>query len=430
MEVFKRMESNVQSYARSFPVTFERAHGSLLFDTNDNRYLDFLAGAGSLNYGHNNRVCREALIDYIESGGITHGLDMHTKAKASFLETFEGLILKPRNMDYVVQFTGPTGANSVEAAIKLARKVTGRKNVIAFTNGFHGCTLGALALTGNQHHRGGAGVSLNDVTRMPFDGYMGEDIDTSALLEKLLSDASSGVDMPAAIITETLQGEGGLNLASEKWLQSLNAICKKHGIKFIIDDIQAGCGRTGSFFSFEDYDIQPDMVTLSKSLSGYGLPFAVTLIARGMDEWSPGEHNGTFRGNNHAFVTATAALKKYWSDDTFSQAVRKKSSLVRSHLIRLSNEFGVGQVRLKGKGLMQGIDVGDADISRAIVSDMFENGVIIETCGPNDEVVKCFPPLTISEEELEEGLAVLKQSLRKVMKQVGNIEGELARQVS
>lgn len=415
MDIFNRMESNVQSYARSFPVTFERAHGSLLFDTDGNRYLDFLAGAGSLNYGHNNRVCREALIDYIESGGITHGLDMHTKAKARFLETFEQLILKPRDMDYVMQFTGPTGANSVEAAIKLARKITGRTNVIAFTNGFHGCTLGALALTGNQHHRGGAGVALSDVTRMPFEGYMGKGVDTVAYLDKLLGDNSGGVDKPAAVITETLQGEGGLNTASEEWLKSLQKVCKKHDILFIVDDIQAGCGRTGTFFSFEQFGIKPDMITLSKSLSGYGLPFAVTLIGRELDVWQPGEHNGTFRGNNHAFVTATAALKKYWSDDQFASEVRAKASLLRKHLLRLSNEFGVGRVSLKGRGLMQGLDVGDSTTSREIVKEMFERGVVIETCGPDDEVVKCFPPLTISEEELQEGLDILTQSFRAVI---------------
>lgn len=416
MDIFNRMESNVQSYARSFPVTFERAHGALLFDTDGKRYLDFLAGAGSLNYGHNNRVCRDALIDYIESGGITHGLDMHTKAKGQFLTAFEDLILKPRSLDYVVQFTGPTGANSVEAAIKLARKVTGRTNVVAFTNGFHGCTLGALALTGNQHHRGGAGVALNDVTRMPFEGYLGKGVDTVAYLDKLLGDQSSGVDKPAAVITETLQGEGGLNVASEEWLQSLQAVCKKHDILFIVDDIQAGCGRTGTFFSFEQYGIQPDMVTLSKSLSGYGLPFAVTLIRRDLDVWEPGEHNGTFRGNNHAFVTATAALKKYWSDDQFTNEIRTKAALLRKHLLRLSNEFGVGQVSLKGRGLMQGLDVGGADASREIVQQMFSRGVVIETCGPNDEVVKCFPPLTITEEELQEGLDALTQSFRAVLK--------------
>lgn len=419
MQVFERMESNVQSYARSFPVTFERAHGSLLFDTEGNRYLDFLAGAGSLNYGHNNRACREALIDYIEAGGVTHGLDMHTKAKAEFLKTFEELILKPRNLDYVVQFTGPTGANAVEAAIKLARKVTGRDNVIAFTNGFHGCTLGALALTGNQHHRGGAGVPLQNVTRIPFDGYMGKGVDTSELLAKMLGDASSGVDKPAAVILETLQGEGGLNSASESWLQNIQAICKEHGMLLIVDDIQAGCGRTGTFFSFEGYGIKPDIVTLSKSLSGYGLPFAVTLINRELDEWKPGEHNGTFRGNNHAFVTATAALKKYWADGSFSQDITAKSAYVRKQLMKLSNEFGTGQFNIKGRGLMQGIDVGSADISRAVVEEIFSRGMIIETCGPSDEIVKCFPPLTISQEELEEGMQILAESLRKVVREQG-----------
>src|SRR5690606_11566241 len=273
--IFTRMESEVRSYSRSFPITFNRASGSHIYDQQGRRYLDFLAGAGTLSYGHNNPQLKRALIAYIERDGITHGLDMQTSAKADFLRTLDERILTPRDMDYVVQFTGPTGTNAVEAAMKLARNITGRENIIAFTNGFHGVTLGAVAATGNKHHRGGAGVALGGITRLPFDGYLG-DYDTTQMLDKMLGDASSGVDLPAAVILETVQGEGGLNVASDEWLRSLEAICKKYGVLLIVDDIQAGCGRTGTFFSFEKTGIVPDIITLSKALSGYGLPFAVT----------------------------------------------------------------------------------------------------------------------------------------------------------
>ena len=157
MKIFEEIESEVQSYARSFPRVFNKAQGELLYDEDGNEYLDFLAGAGTLNYGHNHPLFKQKLIEYIEQDGITHGLDLHTKAKGEFLEAFNEKILKPRNMDYVVQFTGPTGTNAVEAALKLARNVTGRSNVISFTNGFHGVSLGSLAATGNSHHRGAAG---------------------------------------------------------------------------------------------------------------------------------------------------------------------------------------------------------------------------------------------------------------------------------
>lgn len=226
MKIFEEIESEVQSYARSFPRIFNKAVGELLYDEEGTQYLDFLAGAGTLNYGHNNPLFKEKLLDYIHSDGITHGLDLHTKAKGEFLETFNEKILKPRGLEYVLQFTGPTGTNAVEAALKLARNVTGRENIIAFTNGFHGVSLGALAATGNSHHRGAAGVSLNGVSRMPYDGYLGEEIDTIAYLDKVLSDSSSGIDLPAAVIVETVQGEGGINAASLEWLKDLQVTCK------------------------------------------------------------------------------------------------------------------------------------------------------------------------------------------------------------
>ncbi|MBC7168518.1 diaminobutyrate--2-oxoglutarate transaminase, partial [Phenylobacterium sp.] len=287
---FERMESKVRSYCRSFPAVFERAEGSWQYDKDGKGYIDFLTGCSVLNYGHNHPAMKQALIDYIQSDGVVHSLDMHSKAKGEFLEALESKILKPRGMNYLAQFTGPTGANAVEAALKLARKVTGRTNVIAFTNGFHGVTLGALAATGNSHHRGGAHIPLSGVTRMPYDGYFGEGVDTAAQLDKMLSDPSGGVDKPAAIIVEVVQGEGGLNVASAEWLQKVEKIARKHGALFIVDDIQAGCGRTGAFFSFEGMGLKPDIITMAKSLSGMGLPMALVLVKPELDQWKPGEH--------------------------------------------------------------------------------------------------------------------------------------------
>ncbi len=408
MSIFDRRESNVQSYARSFPVTFNRAAGCWLTDSEGHSYLDFLAGAGSLNYGHNHPILRDALVEYIQDDGITHGLDMHTNAKAAFLESFEKRILEPRGLDYAVQFTGPTGTNAVEAALKLARRIKGRENVICFTNGFHGVTLGALAMTGNVHHRDAAGVSLPGATPMPFDGYLGEGVDTTEYLDRALGDGSSGVDLPAAVIVECVQGEGGINAASMEWLRNLEKVCRKHDVLLIVDDIQAGCGRTGSFFSFEPAGIKPDMVTLSKSLSGMGLPFAVTLFKRELDAWKPGEHNGTFRGNNHAFVTATAALETFWQDDSFAQEVQAKGELLLRRLEDMAEKYGDGKLSLRGRGLMQGIAFPDGKIAGRITAAAFERGLIIETSGSDDEVVKCLCPLTISESELVRGLDILE----------------------
>lgn len=414
MKIFDEIESEVQSYARSFPRVFNRAKGEFLYDQEGNQYLDFLAGAGTLNYGHNNDLFKPYLMEYIQADGITHGLDMHTTAKAAFLESFNEKILKPRNLEYVMQFTGPTGTNAVEAALKLARNVTGRENIIAFTNGFHGVSLGSLAATGNSHHRGAAGVSLSGVSRIPYDGYLGDEVDTTEYLDKVLCDTSSGIDLPAAVIVETVQGEGGINAASFEWLQSLEKVCRKHGILLIVDDIQAGCGRTGTYFSFEDAGITPDIVTLSKSLGGYGLPFAVVLFRPEIDQWKPGEHNGTFRGNNFAFVTAKAAIDHYWSDDSFSKEIKEKGDYIADRLDQIVNQYGEGNFTTRGRGMFQGINCVSGELASKITKKCFKEGLIIETSGADDQVIKFLCPLIISKENLSKGIDIVEQAIKEV----------------
>ena len=407
-EIYKRRESVVRSYSRAMPRQFNKAENVWLHDDNGGRYLDFLSGCSSLNYGHNHPVLKQALLDYIADDGIAHGLDMHTDAKAKFLAALEDVILKPRDLDYRAMFTGPTGTNAVEAAIKLARKVTGREMVIAFTNGFHGMTLGALACTGNAGKRGGAGVPLSHVSHEPYDGYYGPDVDTAELLEQRLSDPSSGLDAPAAIIVETVQGEGGLNVASAEWMRSIAEIASKHGALLIVDDIQAGCGRTGAFFSFEEMGIKPDIVTLAKSLSGMCLPFALTLFSAELDQWSPGEHNGTFRGNNHAFITAAAALHHFWTTDAFQEDIERRGDILEARLERIAEKHGLAT---RGRGMMRGIDVGSSEIASAITQACFAEGLIIETSGAHDEIVKVLAPLVIDDDLLNTGLDILERAV-------------------
>ncbi len=406
--IFARRESQVRSYCRSFDTVFTRASGSTLTDTQGRDYIDFLSGCSSLNYGHNDPDMKAALVDHITGDGIAHALDMYTDQKQAFLETFERVILAPRGMDHRVMMTGPTGTNAVEAALKLARKVTGRKNVIAFTNGFHGMTLGALAATANSGKRAGAGdVSLPDMTRMPFEGALG-DVDTLAVIEAMLGNPSGGIDAPAAFLVELVQGEGGLNAASPEWVRGIAALAKKHGAKLIVDDIQAGIGRAGTFFSFDDMGVEPDMITLAKSLSGFGLPFAAVLIRPEDDIWKPAEHNGTFRGNTHAFVTARVALEKFWSDDAFKNQIAEKAAVVTATLDRIAAT--IPGARLKGRGMMQGVDVGSGDLASAICAEAFRNGLVIETSGAHDEVVKVLAPLTTPMAQLRDGLRILEQA--------------------
>lgn len=406
-DVFSLYESKVQSYARVFPQIFTRALGSEMWDASGRRYLDFLSGAGSLNYGHNNPVLKQALIDYIVQDGITHSLDLHTGAKAKFLEAMQEIVLKPRGLDYVVQFTGPTGTNSVEAALKIARKATGRTNIIYFTNGFHGVSLGALSVTGNEFYRRAAGVPLPNAISMPYEGDLGADVDTIDHLDRALSGPAGGAELPAAVILEVVQGEGGLNALSMQWLKRLDKLCHEKGILLIVDDIQAGCGRTGSFFSFEPAGIKPDIVTLSKSLSGYGLPCAVVLFKRALDLWEPGQHNGTFRGNNHAFITAAAMLNHYWRSTAFAKGVVEKGIHLGNRLQRLVDCFSPHLLEVRGRGMMIGVVCDDPKRAAAITSKAFERGLVIERSGAKDEVIKCMMPLTTSYPELDEGVDIL-----------------------
>lgn len=412
--VFQRRESEVRGYCRSFPAVFKEARGSRLIDEDGNEYLDFLACAGALNYGHGHPVLVQAAASYLASGGPISTLDLHTVAKRDFLETFESLILGPRGLDHKVQFTGPTGTNGVEAALKIARKVTGRTGIISFTNGYHGMSLGALAATGNRFARAGAGVPLGDVTFMPYDGYHGRE-DTLRDLERRLSDSSGGLDLPAAAIVEVVQGEGGCNAASLSWLQRLAAILKAYGILLIVDDIQAGCGRTGTFFSFEPAGIVPDLIVLSKSIGGLGLPMTIVLLRPMLDRWKPGEHNGTFRGNNLAFVTARAALLHFWADGEFAATVRAKATQVRMRLMAIAARHPNADLATRGRGLMQGLACPRPETAAAISQAAWRRRLIIERAGPDDEVVKLMPPLTISVDDLDDGLDRLESSVEEVL---------------
>lgn len=409
--IFNEMESSVASYCRSFPALFSKASGSEIWDAEGVRRLDFLAGAGALNYGHNHPALTAALVEYISKDGIAMSLDLHTEAKAAFLSTFAETAMSRCGLDHVVQFTGPTGTNAVEAAMKIARKVTGRTTIAAFTNGFHGMTLGALAATGNAAHRRGAGLPLPGGALLPYDGYLGPDVDTTAYFEALLCDPSSGFDRPAAVIVECVQGEGGLNVARASWLRNLSRICRAHGVLLIVDDIQAGCGRSGGFFSFERAGIVPDIVTLSKSLSGSGLPMSIVLIRRDLDQWEPGEHNGTFRGNNLAFVTARAALELFWRDDTFELEIARKAKRVHEALAVIAEDHPGVFAGQKGIGMMQGLLCVDAERAAAICGAAYERGLIIERAGPRDEVLKVFAPLTTPLAQLDEGLAILAEAV-------------------
>lgn len=321
-------------------------------------------------------------------------------------------------MEHKIQFTGPTGTNAVETAIKIARMVKGRSNVVSFTNGYHGLTMGALALTGNAFYRDEAYISRSNVSFMPFDGYFGDEVDTIAYFRKFLEDPSSGLDLPAAVILETVQAEGGVNVASSQWLRDLEQLCREFDILLIIDDIQVGNGRTGSFFSFEEAGINPDIITMSKAIGG-GLPLAIVLLKPELDQWKPGEHTGTFRGNNLAFVACTAALE-YWDNDDLSEAVKSKSEVMLTRLKEIVEKYPEANASVRGRGLIYGLELPDKNFASEVSAKCFEKGLVIELAGAMDQIVKFLPPLTIKEDLLIKGLDIIDECMGEILEEKNN----------
>lgn len=413
-ETFEKYESNIRSYCRKWPVEFVSAKGSIYKDTEGNEYIDFFDGAGALNYGHNPDYIKEKLIKYLESDGIVHALDMYTVPKENFINYFEEKILKPRKLDYKIAFPGPTGTNSIELALKLARKVKQRPYIWAFTGAFHGMTLGALALTTESAARKAAGVPLNYTVHIPAPYSMGGNFDSIAYMEQLLSDDHSGYEKPSAIIIETVQQEGGIHVFSKEFLKDLRALCDKYDILLICDEVQIGCSRSGTFFSFERADIVPDIVCMSKSIGGYGIPFAVTLFKKELDVFKPGEHNGTFRGCQLSMVAGLAALEMTVEQDIPAQ-VRRKEKIVKEYLDKEIKPLLKGKMEIRGIGLSWGIEFNDGKLARAVLDKCFEKKLIIELAGSYDSVLKIMPSLVIEDELLLKGLNIVKESIQEVI---------------
>lgn len=425
LSIFNEYESEVRGYIRSFPTIFEKAKMAEIWDEAGKRYVDFFAGAGALNYGHNNPMINKALIDYLNNDGIGHALDMGTVAKRNFMESFVYKILKPRGLDYKLQFVGPTGTNAIETALKIARKVKGRKQIMSFTNGFHGMSLGSLSITGNSYYHDESYGVPGYTTQIPFHDYLGDKVDTISYLRKILGDDSSGTELPAAIVLETIQAEGGINVAGEEWLKDLRQICDDFDILMIVDDIQVGNGRSGDFFSFERAGIKPDIVTLSKSIGG-GLPMAMVLLKPELDKWSPGEHSGTFRGYNLAFVAATVAIDNYWSDDTFSKEIKDKAKLVEERMQNIALRFAENIREIRGHGMIWGAEFKDPELTSAICKQAFEDGLIIETAGAAGDVIKFLGSLVITKDLINEGFDILENAIAKALKNPVKSSNEVA----
>ena len=402
MNVIERYESAAQSYVRAAPVVFRQARGAELFDDKGSLFIDFYSGGGTLNYGHNHLSVCTALIDYLCQDGIVQTRDKSSVAKREFIRSFVQTILEPRNLNYKLLFTDPGSGTATEIALRLARRDRKRSNVLAFTNGSHGLTAGAATVTSRMALKHESVDLRSHTVFMPYCGYFGPDTDTIPYLRRYLEDTASGVERPAAVIVATVQDEGGVHVATNAWLKSLEGLCREFDILLILDETQTGCGRCGSFFSFERSGIVPDMVLVSHAIAG-GLPMSLLLMKPELDHWRPGEQVGIFQGDSLAFVAATELLK-LWNDDTLAADIAVRGQMLESALTAMLAKFPPQRAALRGDGMLWGLDFGAAASAAVISGWALEAGLVVETARLRDEVLLIQPPVTISDDTMREGL--------------------------
>lgn len=407
MQPFDALESGVRYYCRRWPAVFATASGATITDEAGAVYLDFFAGAGALSYGHNNPVLVDVAIEHLRAGTVLHSLDTFTEEKRRFLEAMHDVILGPRGLDHVVQTVGPTGATAVEAALTLAQRVTGRRAVVGYEGGYHGMTYRAASISASMAGREVV-AHVGGFRALPFVEHVSDrDLE---LLDEALSTPVDGEPV-GAVILEPTQGEGGARPFDPVYLGAVRAIASAHDVVVIADEVQAGVGRTGPFFSFEGSALDPDIVCVSKSISGLGLPMAINLVRRSLDTWAPGEFTGTFRGNNLAFATSATMLETYWRDAEQEKATEDRGVLVRDHLTAIAEEFSNGEWTVRGNGMLSGLEVSSSALADAICDAAFADHLIVETCGAGGATVKILAPIVTPLEQLEDGLGRLRDAV-------------------
>ena len=432
----EKRESNARSYPRRIPIAIEEAEGIYVKDADGRKFIDCLAGAGTLALGHNHPVVIDAIEKVLHDKRPLHTLDLTTPVKEEFVsEVFDSL---PEEFAKraKIQFCGPTGGDAIEAAIKLVKTATGRRSILSFQGGYHGATHGTMALSGNLGPKQNVQGLMPDVHFMPYPyeyrcpfGMGGEDTGkiSAKYIENLLYDPESGILPPAAMILEVVQGEGGSIPAPVEWLREIRRITKERNIPLIIDEVQTGIGRTGELFAFQHADIVPDVVVLSKAIGG-SLPLSVVIYDRELDKWGPGAHIGTFRGNQMAMAAGTATLK-YIKENNLSQHAKELGEKLMLELSILQNEIPeIGDVR--GRGLMVGAEVvnpkipssqkgtfaANPELASRIQRECFNRGLILEVGGRHGSVIRFLPPLIITEEQLDDVIAIFKDAVRAALK--------------
>lgn len=421
-------ESNARSYPRRIPLALIKSNGIYLQDSEKQIFIDGLAAAGTLALGHNHPEITAAITQTLNSGMPLQTLDITTPVKEKFIDSLFQLL--PGNManQARIQFCSPCGADAVEAAIKLAKTVTGRNTIIAFSGAYHGMTQGTLSIMGNLGPKSALGTTIPDVQFMPYPYAprcpygLGEDGVKASLnqLETMLTDPESGVLKPAAIILEAVQGEAGAIPADNEWLKGLRRLTHKHNILLIIDEVQSGMGRTGEVFAFQHAGIEPDIIVLSKAIGG-GLPMAVIVYNNELDVWEPGAHAGTFRGNQLALASGRVVMRHLLEENLHLHA-KTMGAKLKANLLKISSPI-IGDVR--GRGLMLGVEIinplaekdrlgrypVDGIRARAIQQEALKLGLIIELGGRFGSTIRLLPPLIINDKEVDVIAEKLSQAI-------------------
>lgn len=415
-----RITQQARELIRHTPGRAVKAMGSRLLDAEGRQYLDFHSAAGALNYGFHNMRLRQRLASSLAERRSLSSIDRLTLARQEFRQTLQDEVLAPAGFRYLVQFTGRTGAGGVDAAIRLARRLTGRLDVMAFRHDVSGSDDGAVAAMADICLNRYTASDLPRVLFMPYDGCQGPDVDTVAHFERMLGRIVSDRKLPAAVVVETVMSEGGLNALTWRWLKELEKVCRAYGILLIMDDTSVGCGRTGAYFSFETAGIQPDMVVLSKSLSGFGLPMSI-LLRHVCLPVSIQEASGSTAYDELALLSATHAVREYWAGGRLAQELRRKECLLRDWLENTACSHPEACLGVRGRGLVQGLvfPAGHGLASR-VVEVARSRGLVLDTCGAQDEVIRIMPALTIEESQLMRGLEIIDSSVCDVLAQHGN----------
>ena len=430
-------ESNARSYPRKFPFALVKAKGSWVEDIEGNKYLDFLCGAGTLALGHNDDEINQALVQMLTSDAPLHTLDLTTPTKDEFVHTVISHLPKELAENCKIQFCSPSGTDATDAALKLCKTATGRTSIVAFQGGFHGMGHGALSCTGNLEAKNKVGGLIAEVHHFPYPntyrdsfGLTGEaSVDAACnYFERTLKDPESGITKPAAVILEPIQGEGGVNPAPVKFLQTVRRVTKELGIPMIVDEIQCGMGRSGKLFAFEYADIVPDVILISKAIGG-SQPLSIVVYNKELDTWQPGAHTGTFRGNQLAMKAGTIVLNRVSKPEFLSEVVRKGEKIMaRMNEIKAKASI-IGDVR--GKGLMIGCEFvnpkgqkdcaglypANGDAAAKVQRLCFENKLVMEKGGRCGSVMRCLCALTVTDSEIDQAMNIFEKAVLEVQKE-------------